>query len=341
MRRLRPLLALTAILCGSVAAEPDLLLGKAYPIEVTVSQHAALLHWLDSLTGLQNRGATAGKTIVAHRLQFRNVFGEPTPADIEMLRRFVDARKQGIASAPEGAPHALTKLFFEASSTEQALAELPSWLGDGARNDLRDAVQYFKPRYARVWSDGLVVRRFIERSRGYPQRRALQRFLVRLAEFYGVSPRPSPAPTLVLAPVLDGHGTHAQAIGRHLLIEVRPREGLVDEIPPIVHENAHFLFARIPAERLQRLYERAAAAGPAGAEAWQLMLEALPTAVAQGVASSRFRDERFSLEAPWYHLEDVDDYAKTLYPLVRKTLDGDGKLDEAFIEAAVGLHRRD
>ncbi len=80
-----------------------------------------------------------------------------------------------------------------------------------------------------------------------------------------------------------------------------------------------------------------ARAAPSGDRAWRALREALPTAIAQGVAGQKFLSDRWSTEMAWYHLGGVDRYAKALFPLVKKTLADGGKLDEAFLREAAAL----
>ena len=77
---------------------------------------------------------------------------------------------------------------------------------------------------------------------------------------------------------------------------------------------------------------------PGGVEAWQLLHEALPTALGQGVAGQRFKAADWDIGHRWYHTEAVDRYAKQIYPLVRDTLAAGGTFDEGFLDAAVALY---
>ncbi len=323
---------------GEPGSAPHLLFGDAYPLEVSVSFHAALFHWVDSLAHMNGPGMTAGKTVEAHRKEFYRVHGDPSSADLRMLQAFADARIAFAKTHSGEERHALTLAFFEAENLDAALARAAELVGPDHAPPLAGAMRHFAARYRSIWRDGRIPHAFLKRTRGSDIRHALERFMTRLTRFYSVAPERKLPPRLVLTPVRRGFGTHAQAIGRYLLIEVREREDLRDEVAPIVHENVHFLFHRIPQERIARLHEIATAAGPAGVEAWNLLAEALPTAIAQGVADETFGREGWSQAAPWYHTRPVDAYAKILYPIVKDALSKGGKFDAEFLKSAITAH---
>jgi hypothetical protein len=323
---------------GATQAGPvNLLFGESYPLEVDVSFPAALFHWLDSLAGLDGPGMTAGKTQAAHRQHFIRRLGPPGSLDQQNLQRFAEIRLRDVTKRVDDRI-ALALVFLEAPDLEAALAEVEGLVGSEDARALAATMAYFAPRYAEIWQAGEVPRRFLDKVLRSSIRPRLAAFLSQVQAFYGVESIQAPRPRLILVPVDSGFGTHAQALGRNLLIEVRPQEGLAEELAPIVHENAHFLFYRIGTERRERLREVAESAGPHGADAWVMLLEALPTAIAQGVAWERMGPPGWSLERPWYHLDPVDEYAKRLYPLVRKALKDGGRFDEAFVERAVARY---
>ena len=313
-----------------------LLLGPSYPVEVAISFPAALLHWLDSLAGVEGHGATAGKTVEAHRAEFVRLFGPPDAEANERLRGFARARTAVARRLPRERRDALTVAFFEARTLEAALGAASAVATEDERAALRAAIETFELRYRRVWNDGAEARGFLARVSGHERAGELAALLVRIARFYDVPPAAAPHPRILLAPVAPGYGTHAQAIGRHLLIEIRPGEGLAEQVAPIVHENAHFLFQRVEGERLAALARVAAEHGALGEESWLLLREALPTALGQGVASRRFQPD-FDLDGRWYHLEEVDEYAKLIYPLVSRSVRRGGRFDADFVRAAVVL----
>ena len=341
-RRLRtwlPLVLVSLLLAGSVPAGEPLLLGPDYPIDVGISLPAALLHWLDSLAGLDGPGTTSGKTVPAHRGEYVRLFG-PLDAESEgLLRRFAAARAGVASRRSREERHALTLAFFDAPDLDAAIEATATLSTSDELAAIRAAVEHFEPRYRRIWDDGAAPRRFLDRVRRDDRRAKLSALLARIGRFYDVPIDRSPHPRVVLVPVRPGHGTHAQAIGRHLLIEIRAGDGLVDQVAPIVHENAHFLFYRIDGERLAGLTRVADGQGASARENWRLLREALPTALGQGIAGQRFGRD-WSIESPWYHLEAVDSYAKRIFPLVRESLGQRGRLDDAFVRRAVSINLR-
>jgi hypothetical protein len=319
-------------------ARPRLLLDESYPLEVSYTFPAALIHWLDSVAELTPPFGTAGKTTPVHRLDYQDRFGRPTAEDIRSLEGFHRARVAWVESAEEGDRHDLTLAFFRAASLGEALESSDALLEPRAAADLRNAVERFAPRYRTLWNDGAIPAAFFEGSRESSGRKGLADFLVSVSGFVGIPPSKENPPHVVLVPVDPGYGTHAQAIGRHLLIEVQPGETLMDEVGPIVHENVHFLVKAIDRKRWEALERSAARIGPAGATAWRLLHEALPTALAQGLATYRLRRNHWSMDEPWYHVAEIDAYAKRLFPIVREALEHDGSFDEGFVRKAVAAY---
>jgi hypothetical protein len=316
----------------------------AYPLEVSISFSAALFHWLDSLTGLQDRGMSAGKTVEAHRRAFDRLFGRPDTDERRLLWRFGEIRREYVKrhlgsdqaeTEPEGGASALLVAFLDEPDLESALGRARPLLSEQEHRELVAILEYFAPRYEEVWSRGEIPRRFVQRARGDRRLKDLVALLARMATFFGVDPRQGPPPHLVLAPVEDGYGTHAQANGRHLLIEIRSVDDVATTASVIAHENAHLLMGRIGDARLERL-ERLVQDSRA-AEAARGLREALPTALGQGVADRKFRRE-WTSRVPWYHTREVDRYAKRIYPLVEEALAGAGTFDEALLRRLLAIY---
>jgi hypothetical protein len=317
-------------------ANTPLLLGDRYPLEASASFPGALLHWLDSLANLSGAGFTAGKTIAAHRLTYVEMLGRPTDQAQEWLRVYRDLRV-AVVNASDDDRDALTRVFFQAPTLDAALRESGPFFTDRDRASMTEAISHFEGAYRKIWNNGEVPRGFVAESLADRRRKELARFLVAVAGFFQVEPDGPPRPRLILAPVRAGFGTHAQAIDEYLLIEVRPGERLLDQVAPIVHENSHLLFYRMEPERLEALEAVALARGRVGRQAWQNLREALPTAIAQGVAQSKLRPERWSMRASWYHREEIDAYAKAIFPLVKRALAKRRPLDTKLIEEMVEI----
>jgi hypothetical protein len=339
-RTLALLLPLLLLLSSPAPADDDpaatLLLGDSYPIETELSFHFALLHWLDSLGGLTGLGMTGGKTVEAHRRQYTETLGPPDARALELMRGFIETRRAMVRRMGPEQRYALSLAFLDSSDLEQALEVAGRFATEQESAALRAALEHFAPAYREIWDEGKIPSAFLDDAREARRKKALASFLARVAAFYDVE-LSAPWPSVVVAPVPWGWGTHAQAIDRHLLLEIREGEHLWDQVSPIVHENAHFLFYRIPVERRDTLEAHAASLSPRGIEAWKMLHEALPTAIGQGVAGHRF-SESWSIEQRWYHIDSVDQYAKLLYPLVRETLRGKGRLDEEFVASAVAIY---
>ena len=300
-----------------------LFLARPYPIEAAPSFPGGLFHWIDSLAG-----TSGGKTVPAHRAEYLRLFGALAPEDRAHLRAFLAARAVQPSSAMLG-------VFCRAATVEDALTAIRPDLASEAWEGLAKALAHFRPKYEIVWKSGAVPNAFLERVRRDRGRARLERLLARVVGFYGVNPLGVAPPRLALVPVPDGYGTHAEAIGDVLLLEIRKGEGLADEASVVIHENAHFLWSLVPEERRLRLAGFAEGLDDASAQAFRLFGEALPTALGQGVADRSFRPLNWSLDGPWYHRQDVDRCAKRIYPVVREALDRGLTLDEGFVERAL------
>ena len=330
-------LLICALAAGPMTAgEPSTFLDDPFEIGECSSYHAALLHWVDSLSGVTAPAGTAGKTMRAHRAAYERMSERLGGDEIDLLRGFRQARADDANAAEAHERNRLTVSFFGAKDLDTALGGMEAIAGDGESSAIRAALGAFDPHYRTIWNEGEQVRLFLERSAEEPARDEIAAFLVKVARFY--APEESDTrPCLVFAPVDPGFGTHAQAIDRFLLIEVRPGDSVREQVGPIVHEAAHFLFDGIDPERKAALEETAASIGAAGVLAWSSLAEALPTALAQGVATKTITPDRWSEERRWYHRGAVDAYAKRLLPLVEQTLEAGGSFDDDFMRKAVEL----
>ncbi len=311
-----------------------MLLEGAYPVEASLSNSAALFHWVDSLAN-----TSGGKTVSVYQREFDAKFGAPDAKDLEVLRRFQSIRAQHAGPPAPGRPargaSAMLGMFLEGPDLDASLTALRPDLGAENTESLRGCLEHFGARYAVLWQDGAIARGFLEQARGDRRRKDLEDLLARVAKFFSAD-LSAPRPRVVLVPVAAGGGTHAEAVGRNLLIEVRPGESLADQVAPIIHENAHFLWNRVPTPLRGRLTQ-VAAETPSGNEALALTREALPTALGQGVGGRAFLGSAWTVSTPWYHVVEVDAYAKALYPTVQAALDTGARLDDALFRRLLRL----
>ena len=326
-------LALVAPIADRAAAGSGSILGDGYPLQIEASFPAGLFHWIDSLAG-----TSVGKTIPAHQREYDARFGPLDEIDSKHLQAFIAARQDHVrrwptsSDADRGVPvvSALLGIFCAASSLDDALRQAKTGLSRESFEGLQAALEHFRPRYEKIWKDG-IAQKFVKRARDDRERAELASLLGRIAKFYGVTPSRTNPPRLVVVPVPAGYGTHAEAIGRQLLIEVRHGENLGDQAAVVVHENSHYLFGLVPAGRRAELAAGMRAQGDRGQRVWDLLREALPTALGQGIADHQFRPERWSSEDSWYHLADVDALAKAIYPAVNHAVASGGSFDETFL----------
>jgi hypothetical protein len=327
---------LPALLLAATVAQPPAALkdpfGPLYPIDAEASYPAAIFQWLDSLAQ-----TSVGKTIAAHRADFVRRFGRATPDDAAAIERFWRARLAHEAAS--GSRSDLLGIFCAAPTLQAGIRSASERLDADRRADLEAAMAHFRPKFDEVWAAGSVPRGFLASLQGDPSTARLADLLGRAARFFGADGAAlSPKPRLVLVPVPDGWGTHAQAIGRQLLLEIRPDDRLADQAAVIVHENVHFLWEAMPEERRRGLEQVARGHAPHGAEAWDVLREALPTALGQGVADRAFRPLDWSRRAPWYDSPEVDAYAKAIYPLVQQAVELGSYFDAEFVRLAVSRY---
>src|SRR5262249_37693929 len=134
--------------------------------------------------------------------------------------------------------------------------------------------------------------------------------------------------------------THAQALGRRLLIEIRPDDTPASEVQVVCHEGSHYLIALMSEPRRAALEARAWAHGTAGRKAWTLLHEALPTALGQGLATATLTPDEFDMGSSWYHIPSIDRFAKQIYPIVRREVESKRTIDGAFLDDVIREYER-
>ena len=72
-----------------------------------------------------------------------------------------------------------------------------------------------------------------------------------------------------------------------------------------------------------------------------LLGEALPTALGQGLADRTFRPKQWSRKYTWYHIESVDRFAKAIFPVVEEALETGRPFDERFLRKVQEVYLRE
>ncbi|HKY31677.1 MAG TPA: hypothetical protein VJV23_04010 [Candidatus Polarisedimenticolia bacterium] len=305
-----------------------------------VSFTANLVHWVDNLAG-----TSVGKTMAVYRDHWADRFGPLDRADRQALEQFARVRRAPVRTPAAVANHAgclpieeevlswhqiLLAQAMKASSIEALAASLAAWIGPEDRQALAAALLHFKPRFEKVWREMGHVRRFQRVFERFLGDSGLIPYLESLARFFGVDAAAAPPMTISLMALPSNGPTHAEADGDHLLVEIRPLDLPRNQIQVVAHEASHFLMRRMSPGRVDALARQAHAEGEAGSLVWRYMWEGLPTALGQGLAEARLSPATFSTGARWYHLPQIDRFAKLAYPGVAEAV-----TSSAGIEAGI------
>ncbi len=341
---------LTAPAGGPAAGAPPGPSGRALKVRTHVSETTNLIHWVDNLAG-----SSIGKTAPTYRRYWQQRFGGFDMADRAALDAFARIRNLPLPSPASVAnasgclpiedgtlewPERFMAEAMAARSVDRFVDALSDRLDGAQIEDLRAALDRFAPRFHRIWRDMDHVHRFDRRFRRYLEDSDLPGFLEQMARFFGVSGSTLPTMHISFIALPDDGVTHAEADGDRLLVEIRPSDTPVDQVPVVVHETAHFLMRWMTPDQTDTLARQAFGAGEAGGLAWRLIWEGLPTAIGQGIARARFDPRRFSADDPWYHLATIDRFAKMTYPSVAEAMKRSVTLHDGLMPRFVEMIRR-
>jgi len=317
---------------------------RVVPVRLTTEamRIASLVHFVDSLAD-----TSGGKSVPTYRALWNARIGAPTPQDRSALDAYRSARRSATAAARCGAPAPgsagaepgwPTRFLYsmlEARDLDGFLGDIEPCLTPDESRGLSDALAHFTPGFEVFWRESGWLRAFDRDFQDFLASGGLPLYLGEVARWFGVDPETAPPPVIGFVILPAPGGTHAQELGRRLLVEIRPRDTPVDQISVVAHEESHYLFHQIPPERLAALEARARAAGPNGEDVWHLLHEAIPTALGQGLAVARLQPAAFRPDLGWYHIPEIDALAHRIYPLVREAVDSGRTIDGDFIAACV------
>lgn len=172
--------------------------------------------------------------------------------------------------------------------------QLLALAGDAAH--LRGVVDYFLPRFDGWWQREAAAAGapFATRVGELLRDPRIAGRIAEFARFYGVEFGPGETLdfTLLYRPSLVREGTNGQQIGARSLVEFVAGERPEQRMDVVIHELCHYLFSRVPRERLAALeagfVARAAAGDASVPAAYNLLDEALATTFGNGIVIRAF-----------------------------------------------------
>lgn len=237
--------------------------------------------------------------------------------------------------------------------------QLLALAGDAAR--LREVVDYFLPRFDGWWQREAAAAGapFATRVGELLRDPRIAGRVAEFARFYGVEWAPGETLdfTLLYRPSLARENTSGQQIGARSVVEFVAGEQPEQRMDVVIHELCHYLFSRIPRERLAALeagFVARAAAGEASAPAaYNLLNEALATTFGNGIVIRAFMtpaayDSMLAKEASLYANPWIDGAAKATLPWIEAWLAQGRAIDDpafapryvAALDSAFGARLR-
>jgi hypothetical protein len=314
-------------------------------VEIDVSFATNLFHWVDNLAG-----TSLGKNRDTYRRHWRQMVGPLDDEDRAALDAFRRARRWIPADVPAWDLHPgcspdrsglstrerLSAAAMKASDVDDLLRRASGVVPPREVARLSHALGRFEPRFREeLWPRSAYLGSFREDLERFLEAPPTRHVFEMIVSFLEARPDPSNPARISLVAILEHGPTHAEAAGRHLLLEIRPRDRGRNQTQVLFHEFAHYLFRSLPAADRARIAGSFLTEGAAGALAWLLLQEALPTALGQGVAQVRLAPVGFRAGDPWYHREPVDAYAHALFPVVQRALANRRTLTDTFPAGAL------
>lgn len=298
--------------------------------EIRHSQATNLFHWVDYLAD-----SSAGKSRERYYRHWVLRFGPLTEEDHRLLDGFRQVRIRRLLpkSAPNDYPstdcvplwnadisrrQAMSVAAIGAQSFDELLARLRQVTSTEEGDAVEAALRHFAPRFESIWPQVAFLSPFQQALDQYLAQPRPRELLGHFARFYRIPSDTQLVVVVGLVGLLDaGAPTHAEASGRHLLIEVRPDDRPQDQVQVIFHELCHVLYNALTPEQRAQLASQFYRLGTGGMMGWSLAHEALPTAMGQGLAQAILTPDLFRWPHAWYHIPEIDLAAKHIYPVVR------------------------
>ena len=202
---------------------------------------------------------------------------------------------------------------FASSNIDELRQAWAQFISAESIGKLAAVIEHFRPRFDPWWaSNESSAVQFMPGVEAAMRKAHAGELLASAARLYGselgdrrlslhlfIQPRSKPGPS------------KAELVGSQLVVEMYSGEEAERRVPVIVHELAHHLFARMPAEKQALLADTLIETGPAGMAAWNLFNEVQATVIGNMLAQRNLSTpERFQkyLDTPqsFYADEAID-----------------------------------
>jgi hypothetical protein len=198
--------------------------------------------------------------------------------------------------------------------------------------DARDAAAiaaHFRPRFDEWWTQGPAadLERLAAGYRGVAERAGLRELLTGVAALFDVRMREVEDLQVDLIALPErATGSQATVVENHAIVESRRGESPADRLGVVIHEFVHYLYAQSPAERHEAMLAAfVRSERPWSLRAYNLINEAIASAIGNGIAEQRLQSEReylryAALPDSFYADYYVDTLAKALVPVMERRL---------------------
>jgi hypothetical protein len=224
--------------------------------------------------------------------------------------------------------------FYEASTLAAAESSLSAFMRPEDVAALRAFYDHFRPKYEVLVAESAAFRDAVAQLQAQVDAPTTAAYVNGLASYYGVSSLPSFTVLYVWWPPISHTTAHNR--GSVLLLQYNPtrhRDALAKDLDIPVHEVVHYLSTHQSEEQKRALAHAFldSCAPPPGLHPEQLLEEPLAV-VHQKLFINLVAPEKLSFSRPWYGGHPwVDPFSKLIYPVVQRSHEAGGKLDEALM----------
>lgn len=365
MRRVRPLLAVAALLAGGSALPSGA--GAEPSFTVRISPVANLVYHLDCLSGYRRCTADAFR-----RLWQRMEWSAEDRDRIERWARMQERYRiyADFADPAEPTPYPYTFPYLQsrgvdvgekirlASLQARDFADYASRLRllmqPAHARETTAIVTAFRPRFEQWWLGRAQaeLERLASGYSGTAGQTNLGTLLSRVGLLFDVDD--TDVTELQVSLIALPHGARASqatVIENHAIVESRRGESPADRLGVIVHEFVHYLYSLSPPERHEELLRAFLdSERPYAMRSYNLINEAIASAIGNGILERRLQSAQDyaryeALPDSFYADFYVDTMAKALVPVINRRLAAGEPLDSSFAAeyldtAAVALGER-